>query len=171
MKVCTICSEAKDFSEYHRGKVACKACRSEQNKRYYVENKAMRNSQMQKNYQANKEVYHARSKKWAQANPEKVAAFSDKWRRKNLDVDAANSALKRANKKTATPAWADKEEIKHIYKLAREHGMAVDHLVPLNSDFVCGLHTADNLRCIHPLANSIKGNRHWPDMWGAQYGQ
>ena len=40
----------------------------------------------------------------------------------------------------------------------------VDHIVPLASRIVCGLHAETNLRVVPKLVNRIKGNRFWPDM-------
>ena len=65
------------------------------------------------------------------------------------------------------PLWADEKEINYVYVLAQEQGLEVDHIVPLNSKLVCGLHTEDNLRCVPKELNIIKGNRYWPDMGGA----
>lgn len=40
----------------------------------------------------------------------------------------------------------------------------VDHVVPLQSRIVCGLHSHTNLQVIPANVNQSKGNRHWPDM-------
>jgi hypothetical protein len=40
----------------------------------------------------------------------------------------------------------------------------VDHIIPLQSKYVCGLHNEFNLRVITAKENNIKGNRFWPDM-------
>jgi hypothetical protein len=40
----------------------------------------------------------------------------------------------------------------------------VDHIVPLISKLVCGLHNEFNLRVITAMENNVKGNRYWPDM-------
>jgi len=40
----------------------------------------------------------------------------------------------------------------------------VDHVVPLVSDIVCGLHNEFNLRVIPASTNRSKGNRFWPNM-------
>ena len=73
-----------------------------------------------------------------------------------------------ASKMKATPAWANLAAIKAIYEEAaqlRASGIAcdVDHIVPLRSRLVCGLHVEWNLRLVDPFENKSKGNRYWPD--------
>lgn len=71
----------------------------------------------------------------------------------------------------ATPDWADFKKIKLIYleawTLTIETGEkhVVDHIVPLQSPIVCGLHCEFNLRAITYDENDKKSNKHWPDQW------
>jgi hypothetical protein len=46
----------------------------------------------------------------------------------------------------------------------------VDHLVPLTSPLVCGLHVHCNLAVVAHLENSRKGNSIWPGMWPMDWG-
>lgn len=69
----------------------------------------------------------------------------------------------------ATPPWARKDIMQDIYRQAfamKAAGLkvAVDHIVPIRSDKVCGLRAFTNLRIITAKENSAKCNRHWPDM-------
>lgn len=73
-----------------------------------------------------------------------------------------------AEEDRATPGWADRKKIRAIYDFASKHCYHVDHIVPLNSPLVCGLHCEANLRVLHPNVNIRKGNLHWPDSWMEQ---
>lgn len=76
----------------------------------------------------------------------------------------------RRRKSMAYPTWADKKAMRQYYLIAKylthELGAAfhVDHIVPLNSDNVCGLHSHDNLAVLPAFINMAKGNRTWVDM-------
>jgi len=106
---------------------------------------------------------------WQNANREKVRASVLKWSRANPGCNAGYEAAKL----NATPAWANDFFISEVYALARLRskmktgGVAqwhVDHIVPLKSARVCGLHVEHNLEVIPGASNSAKGNRRWPDM-------
>lgn len=78
---------------------------------------------------------------------------------------AAQRARRRATEKLATPAWADSDAIVFMYAKRKELSDAwgitlhVDHIVPLNSDLVCGLHCPDNLQLIEESLNLTKSNK------------
>lgn len=78
--------------------------------------------------------------------------------------------MRRALKRNAIPAWANRTYINDMYMLAQlvsettgeQHH--VDHIVPLKSKLVCGLHVADNLQVISGRDNNSKSNLRWPLM-------
>jgi len=136
-------------------------------------------SQRKSRYSRNKEQILSKNKEWAIKNPDKVKEIQKRdrdknkergreaklrWKEANPGKTAEYCANRRAQKKKASPLWMDRKEIQYIYKLAKEKGLVVDHIVPLNSDKVCGLHTQDNLRCITSELNTIKSNKYWSDM-------
>lgn len=108
-------------------------------------------------YRHNKDTQRAKIAAWKAANPEKVAAIN---------------AARRAARKSAVPSWANRFFIEEIYHLARLRTKLlgvkhhVDHIVPLRSEIVCGLHCERNLRVIPAIDNQKKHNKYWPDMPG-----
>jgi hypothetical protein len=163
-----------NFSEnkrYADGYVTwCKDCHKEANKIWYELNK-----------QSNK----TRSMNWSKSNPESIKAIQKRhneknkierakkhadWARANKPKRNATMAKRKAIKLIAMPLWANKVEILKIYELAiaqqKETGIRkhVDHIVPLQSKLVCGLHVEANLQIIDGALNESKRNFRWPDM-------
>lgn len=71
--------------------------------------------------------------------------------------------------RACVPAWVNWGRVRKIYteakRLTQLTGRAhhVDHIVPLRSPFVCGLHCEDNLRIVLAHDNRRKGNG-WPEQ-------
>lgn len=116
---------------------------------------------------------------WKRAHPEKVKAHkhtdylrhtdrinrhTKQWRADNPGKLNATTARRRAQLLRATPPWANFEIIRGLYVLGRKLGQEVDHVVPLRSKLVCGLHCEANLQLLPLRANRSKGNRSWPGM-------
>jgi hypothetical protein len=120
---------------------------------------------------ANKERHAKNAASWRAANPERALELTANWVKKNLHVCAERESKKRSVAKQATPAWANEFFMREAYHLARLRSQMfgfkwhVDHIVPLVSKTVCGLHCEANMQVIPEKANTSKGNRHWPDMW------
>lgn len=100
--------------------------------------------------------------------------YAADYTRRNSAAANVKSTKRRVRKMTCTPNWTDTEYealfLIEIYSLAalRESCTGfkwhVDHVVPLTSDRVCGLHCSDNLQLLPALENLSKGNYYWPDM-------
>ncbi|WP_455154164.1 HNH endonuclease signature motif containing protein [Cupriavidus campinensis] len=125
-----------------------------------------------KSYAKNRESYLARKRKAYSANPAVYIKRIAEQQRKHAARCNARNAVRYASKMRATPSWADQEAIKQFYETATALGMLtgewheVDHIVPLRSKLVCGLHCQANLQILTAKENMRKGNRHWPDMPG-----
>lgn len=76
----------------------------------------------------------------------------------------ARRAKRRAAELQATPQWGQ-EGIKALYRLAAKNGFHVDHIIPLTSPVVCGLHVIYNLQLLPPTENLSKANRFDPDTY------
>lgn len=119
---------------------------------------------------ANKDHRSTIKKKWHQDNKEKRLAYMKAWREDNRDIANANWEKYRASKLQATPSWCEYEQIKSLYsecqRISEQTGIEhhVDHIVPLQSKDVCGLHCLANLQIITADANLSKNNLYWPDM-------
>lgn len=121
----------------------CLACHS---LRETARNK-MKPAEVYRNYyEQNAEIIRARSRAWARDNP---------GRRK------ANEYARRAQKKQALPTWLTVEQKKEMEQLWQKcpEGHQVDHIVPLSSPVVCGLHVPWNLRIITAEENNSKRSK------------
>jgi hypothetical protein len=69
----------------------------------------------------------------------------------------------------ATMRWANRGAMLNLYQEAKRLSVVtgvphhVDHIVPLQSHWVCGLHCEQNMQILTGSENSRKGNRSWPD--------
>ena len=175
-KVCTTCEIEKGVDEYYKKKTGkygvrgeCKCCYAERRKAYYLANREAALEYRKAYREANREAVLEQKKAYYEANKEAVLGRQSAYGKANRHLYNAQAAKRKAAKLQATPAWADLEAIKGMYELAaifNRTGMNlhVDHVVPLISDLVCGLHCEANLQLMPASDNTSKGNRHWPDM-------
>lgn len=150
MKICTKCKTKRPLDLFALQKGTkdgrhsqCKLCRAaydkerynpEKRKKEYLENHNKSKEYRRAYYKANKEDYYYRK------------------------------AIRRATKLKATPKWFEADKVALIYIKAKELHCQVDHVVPLQSALVCGLHCWANLQLLPEEINKSKGNREWPDM-------
>lgn len=108
-------------------------------------------------------------KAWREKNPERDSERRSKWAAKNRAKINSQAAARRAAKVQATPAWANLRYIDLFYQLAKLESertglvVEVDHVVPLISNLVCGLHVEDNLQLLVCGENRSKSNKRWPN--------
>lgn len=102
-------------------------------------------------------------------NREKSLAESREWRLKNPARNAYKAAEYEARKRRAKPPWADDEKIFAVYQRCAEMNREsprkyhVDHVIPLSSPVICGLHVHTNLQILSARENQSKSNRFLED--------
>lgn len=142
---------------------------NERQRKYRADNVNLYKKSARKFYSANRDKVLAACKSYYEATkPDRLAAQKE-WKKKNPYAKNASCAKRYASKKNATPPWADSKEINAWYKDAQIFRAAgwdvqVDHIVPLRSNIVCGLHVQDNLQLLSSAKNQLKNNRFWPNM-------
>ncbi len=132
--------------------------------------KAANAANSKKRYASKRDEVLAKLSIWRNENKERHQEMIRAWAKKNRDKCSALCAKRKAAKLNATPSWANHFFIEEAYHLARLRTKmtgikwSVDHIVPLQSKLVCGLHVEDNLAVIPAVMNSRKSNVHWPNM-------
>ena len=116
-------------------------------------------------YRRNKDAVIAR----AISRPtEEKQAYRNAWKQANADQVLADNKVRRRKHREATPPWItrkQKSEIRQLYQIAitmsktTGERYVVDHIVPLRSEVVCGLHVPWNLRVITQEENLKKSNK------------
>jgi hypothetical protein len=121
-----------------------------------------------------------RKNAWYEANKEQVIqaaatrplevkrVYQKAWKERNTIWVRADTKARRRKHREATPPWLSREQkaqIRELYKIAitmtktTGEQYVVDHIVPLRSDIVCGLHVPWNLRVIPRQENLLKSNK------------
>jgi hypothetical protein len=118
----------------------------------------------QEYYKRNRDEVIAR----AQARPdEEKRAYRKAWKEHNGLQVLADNKVRRRKHRQATPPWLTKKQktqIRQLYQIAitmtqtTGEQYVVDHIYPLRSDTVCGLHVPWNLRVITRAENLQKSN-------------
>ena len=121
-----------------------------------------------------------RKNEWYQENREAVInnaatrpthvlrEYRNVWKANNKTQIRADTKARRRKHREATPPWLtrkQKSEIRQLYQIAitmtqtTGEQYVVDHIVPLRSHEVCGLHVPWNLRVITQEENLKKSNK------------
>src|ERR1700745_2319657 len=189
MKTCTKCGVLKNEDDFYRNgscfHAHCKACHKARVSVYQRENKVAHYEATRRWAIKNPHKARAYATRWAAENDEKFKNLKAQWRSKNVaelrekwKIWAENNREKlrakdmkrKAAKLRAIPAWTNLDKVEEFYFAADFLGMVtgdwyhVDHVVPLQSKLVCGLHWEQTLQVLPASDNLRKSNRHWPGM-------
>lgn len=123
--------------------------------------------QIKKYRDSRKDITSEYNKKYRIANKEKSKKYGINYRKLNkpriLQISKKHCAIRRARKKQAVPLWANMLELELIYKNCPE-GYVVDHIIPLQGKYICGLHVSNNLQYLTKSENSKKNNKFEPQF-------
>lgn len=160
-KACYKCNIVLDYTNFSSDSSRrdgynsiCKKCDNSHKKNYYTINK----EKIITYRLINRDSRLERSREYYQENKEYISKRKSEYFQTNKYLFSSYRAKRRATKLKATPAWADQEKIKQIYK-ERPEGYHVDHIVPLQNDLVCGLHCEFNLQYLTAAENLSKSNK------------
>jgi len=151
--------------------VLCTTIRPYNAKRYCIDCAKQQHLEVMRQYRSrNRHHINALRRAYVKRNPERTATATKKWATLNKVYRVAAAAKREAGRINATPAWANHFFINEAYSLARLRTKLtgvkwqVDHVVPLRSKLVCGLHVEHNLAVITAFDNLSKRNFVWPDI-------
>jgi hypothetical protein len=150
----------------------CNPCRAAKRREWYLKNqehaKQYAINWHKQNYDPVKKIKSKLASEWNKNNPERRAAIYKKHCQKFKHKYSAKTMMRNAQKRMATPKWLTKDHLKKIesiyllrdlYSLFVGKKHEVDHIVPLKSGSVCGLHVPWNLRIITQFENRSKSNK------------
>lgn len=178
-KHCSVCKRELPFSAFYKAAKSksgygnrCKECeytyqrsrkvqKAEANARWYAHSGAVVNARNRLKNREAREAYLL----------QKLADLetTERWRRQQ--------AARALQKTKATPPWVDgahRSRIQRIYAITHTLQEVtgtvyhVDHIVPLVSDTVCGLHVWWNLQPLPEASNVLKNNSFDPRLWPEQ---
>lgn len=116
-------------------------------------------------YEKNKEVVKLRA---LARTADERKTYRKTWKLRNPELVLASTNDRRRRHKNASPKWLTQEHkaaIRQMYMdaitVTKITGVqyVVDHIIPLRSDVVCGLHVPWNLRVITQEENLKKSNK------------
>ena len=175
-KDCKGCNQIVPCSDFYRSCSVCRPCLRRRQVQAYVFNRTTILARNAKWSKENVDVANRCKSRWTKNNPNESRAasrkhamqayaanpefFKHKSRMTKMSLRGYYSMKQRERNlqvKRATPSWVDRSSLRYIYD-NRPSGHHVDHIVPINNPFVCGLHVPWNLQYLIAADNLRKHN-------------
>lgn len=172
-KVCSECKLSLDITQFNKNRRRldgyheyCKNCRKAQ---YLRRDKSSAVKRSAQRYATKREECLAQMKKYYESTKQQKQQYGKDHYVKNKALYLANSTLRKAHVKQATPIWFNDDHafvIREAYRLAilREKMTGikwdVDHIIPIKGKLVRGLHVMENIAVIPRKLNNAKRARY-----------
>lgn len=133
--------------------------------RWRNDNRQKIKAYQQRHYWRNPDLHRTRARQWKDNNTERAKFNCQRWRKSNPGRNAHKAMLYEARKRRATPPWVDLKAIEAVYVACAELNASsgrkhhVDHIYPLCSPVMCGLHVPWNLQILPADVNQRKSNK------------
>jgi hypothetical protein len=160
----------RQTAEHVRARTRAWAAANKERKRamdreYGRKNRAKLNEKLRERRRRKPEVYQEIQRRYYAKNREKCDERSKKWMLDHPHHVSERSRRLKVSRKQAYVAWASRDAMAALYREAARLTLItgipheVDHIVPLTSKVVCGLHWEGNMRVVPRRVNRSKINR------------
>jgi len=167
-KICKGCEIKKDITDFSKNgkyrKHKCKGCHNLYKRKWNERNKEHISLQEKERYKKNRDKILKRQKERYHEKKDVILPKQKIYEKLNRDKMRAKCVRYRTKKAKASPIWRDDIKIIKFYTIAEELNKRtniqhhVDHIFPLNSSWVCGLHCEQNLTVLTYSQNISKSN-------------
>jgi len=157
-RIITCCDCGERATVHSNRAIRCVECRvltpNARASQWYIDNKEKKRAYDKKRRSEKRHLYREASERHRNANPAKKRA---------------DTITRRYGLKKATPEWANFGYMNLFYKLAKTEAkrigeaVHVDHIIPIVSKLVCGLHCEYNMQLL-TASDNLRKNNHY--SWG-----
>src|ERR1700675_1760626 len=92
-----------------------------------------------------------------------LTCYHNTYYHENAETERPRKNARRSHLERISPKWADRKAIRAFYAACPPRHQ-VDHVIPIKSKKVCGLHVLENLQYLTPDANKRK-HGHFDESW------